>query len=196
LSLGSLTATLADLKIVEIAIRNRGAVQYRNPSPDFREARFWIVRVGYNPIRNGRRRSRYNSNSAINQESKKGCAFFRSQFFSEFIVSGYPRIDQAFSIFATLWRQRKVNCSARLCFSLRHKPFLNHRLDGSVHDSSVETEKCGDLILIERGTAPEYRTNPRLPALDHSPALPLFYDQLWMRRHCGRREINTIVCSN
>ena len=24
---------------------------------------------------------------------------------------------------------------------------------GSVHDSSVETEKCGDLILIERGTA-------------------------------------------
>ena len=24
-----------------------------------------------------------------------------------------------------------------------------------MHDSSVETEKCGDLILIERGPAPE-----------------------------------------
>src|SRR5216684_7951615 len=89
------------------------------------------------------------------QESKKCCAFFRSQFFSEFIVSGDPRIDQAFPVFVASWRQRNVNCSARFCFSLRHKPFLNHGLDGSVHDSSVETEKCGDLILIERGTAPE-----------------------------------------
>jgi hypothetical protein len=60
------------------------------------------------------------------QESKKGYAFFRRQFLSEFIVSGYPHIDQAFPVFVAFWRQRNVNGSARFCFSLRHKPFLNH----------------------------------------------------------------------
>jgi hypothetical protein len=75
--------------------------------------------------------------------------------FSELIVSGYPRIDQALPVFVAFWRQRNVNRSARFRFPLRHKPFVNHCLDGSVHDSSVETEKCGDLILIERGSAPQ-----------------------------------------
>lgn|ERR1700733_996071 len=89
------------------------------------------------------------------QQSEKCCAFFRSQLFSEFIVSGYPRIDQALPVFVTSWRQRNVNCSARFCFSLRHKPVLNHGLDGPVDDSPVDAEKCGDLILIERGIAPE-----------------------------------------
>ncbi len=81
--------------------------------------------------------------------------FFRSQFFSESIVSGYPRIDQAFPVLLAFWRQRNMNCSARFCFSFRYKPFLNHGLDRSVYDSPVDTEKCGDLILIKRGTAPE-----------------------------------------
>ena len=48
-----------------------------------------------------------------------------------------------------------MNCPARFCFFLRHKTFLNHGLDGAVHDGPVEAEKRGDLILIERNAAPE-----------------------------------------
>src|SRR5260370_36834402 len=90
------------------------------------------------------------------QESKKRCAFFRSQFFSEFIVSGYPRIDQAFPVFVAFWRQPNVNCSARFCFSLRHKPFLYRCLDVSVLDSSLDTEKCWDLVRRVHGNAAEW----------------------------------------
>jgi hypothetical protein len=80
------------------------------------------------------------------QEPKKSCAFVRCQFFSQSIVGGHSRIDEAFPVFVAFWRQLNVNCSARFGFPLRHKPFLNHRPDGSVHNSSIETEKCGGLI--------------------------------------------------
>src|SRR5260370_40115598 len=88
------------------------------------------------------------------QESKKRCAFFRSQLFSEFIVSGYPRIDQAVPVFVPFWRQPNVNYSARFCFSLRHNPFLNHCLDGAAYYSSVDTETCRDLVSMVHGTTP------------------------------------------
>ena len=64
-------------------------------------------------------------------------------------------MDEAFPISVAFWCQLDVNCSPRFGFPLRHKPFQNHGLDSSVHNSSIETEKCGDLILIERGAAAE-----------------------------------------
>ena len=84
-------------------------------------------------------------------------ALFRSQLMPDYLIGGHPRFDESFSVFVAFWRQLNVNCSARLCLSLRYKSFLSHRLDGPVHDSSVETQKRGDLILIERSAAPKCR---------------------------------------
>jgi hypothetical protein len=98
----------------------------RKPACHVLDAHFWIVRLGYKPSRRdgGAVLELYFGNQL--QESKKCCAFFQSQFLSEFIISGYPHIDQAFPVLAAFWRQCNVNCSARFCFSLRHKPFVNH----------------------------------------------------------------------
>jgi len=89
------------------------------------------------------------------QEPQESRAFVRRQFFSQSIVGGHPRSDEAFPVSVAFWRQLNVNCSARFGFPFRHQPFPNHGLNGSVHNRSIDTEKCGNLILIERGTAPE-----------------------------------------
>src|SRR5215467_14648341 len=84
------------------------------------------------------------------QEAKESCAFVRCQFFSESVVGGHSRTDEAFPVSVASWRQLDVHGSARFGFAFRHKAFPDHGLDGSVHNSSVDTENCRDLILIER----------------------------------------------
>jgi RibD C-terminal domain len=89
------------------------------------------------------------------QEPKKCRSFFRSQLMPDILIGGHPVLDQPFPVLVSFGRQPDVNCSARFCLSLRHESFLSHRLDGPMHDSSIETKKRGDLILIERSAASE-----------------------------------------
>lgn len=89
------------------------------------------------------------------QQPKQCCAFLRSEFLSDFFVGSHPHANKTFPVLMAFCRQANVDCSARFCFSLRQQAFLNHRLDGPVHNSSVKAKKLGDLILIEPNAAAE-----------------------------------------
>ena len=89
------------------------------------------------------------------QKPKQSRAVLRGQLLPDLLIGGYPGLDQPFPVPVSFARQPNVHCPARFCLALRHQSFRNHGLDGAMHDGAVETQKRGDLILVERRAAAE-----------------------------------------